>query len=71
MADLQTLQAQLDAVQRAYRSGVRSLAHDGKTVTYATAEEMRAAIASLKTEIGQIMGTATPTIGVVRSSKGY
>lgn len=67
MTDLATLQAQLDALKRAYRSGVRSLAHDGKTVTYATAEEMRAAMASLQSE----MGTATPIVGVVRSSKGY
>jgi hypothetical protein len=71
MTDLVTLQAQLDELKRAYRSGVRSLAYDGKTVVYATAEEMRAAIASLQSEIGQITGTATPTVGVVRSSKGY
>ncbi len=71
MADLGALLTQLEALKRAYRSGVRSLTHDGKTVTYASGEDMRAAIASLQSEITQIAGTTTPVIAVVRSTKGY
>ncbi|TYL86339.1 phage head-tail joining protein [Bradyrhizobium cytisi] len=71
MADVAALQAQLDALKRAYRSGVRSLEYDGRSITYTSGEEMRAAIASLQSEIAQIMGTTTPTVGVVRSTKGY
>lgn len=71
MADLATLQAQLDALKRAYRSGAHSLEYDGRSIVYTSGDEMRAAIASLQSEIAQITGTTTPTIGVVRSTKGY
>lgn len=71
MTDLATLQRQLDELKRAYRAGVHSLQHDGKVVTYISGEDMRAAIASLQSEIAQLMGTTTPAVGVVRSTKGY
>lgn len=71
MADLTALQAQLDELKRAYRSGTRSLEYDGRSITYTSGDEMRAAIASLQSEIAQIMGTTTPTVGVVRSTKGF
>jgi hypothetical protein len=64
MTDLAT---QLDAVKRAYRSGVRTLTYEGRTVVYASAEEMREAIASLQAELG----IAPTVVGVVRSTKGY
>ncbi|MGW1423845.1 phage head-tail joining protein [Bradyrhizobium manausense] len=67
MTDITTLQAQLDALKRAYRSGTRSLTYEGRSIVYADGEEMRAAIASLETELG----LSRPAIGVVRSSKGY
>ncbi|WP_025036215.1 phage head-tail joining protein [Bradyrhizobium sp. DOA9] len=71
MADLAALRAQLEALKSAYRSGTRTLQYDGRVVTYVSAAEMREAIASLNAEIAQITGTAAPTVGVVRSSKGY
>jgi hypothetical protein len=71
MADIATLQAQLDAVKSAYRSGTRTLQYEGRQVVYATGEEMRAVIASLESEIAQATGTMTPTVGMVRSDKGY
>ncbi|WFU21286.1 hypothetical protein QA649_24585 [Bradyrhizobium sp. CB1717] len=71
MADFATLRAQLDTLKRAYRSGVRTVEFDGRATTYVSGEEMRAAISSLREEISQIMGTAAPTVAVVRSSKGY
>ncbi|UQR61768.1 hypothetical protein LRP30_33965 [Bradyrhizobium sp. C-145] len=71
MADVAALQAQLDTLKSAYRSGTRSLEYDGRSITYTSGEEMRAAIASLQNEIAQITGTTTPTVAVVRSMKGY
>lgn len=71
MIDLATLQAQLDALKRAYRSGAQRLEYDGRVIAYASGDEMRAAIASLQSEIAQLMGTTTPAVGVVRSTKGY
>ena len=44
MADVVDLQAQLAALQAAYASGADSVAYDGKSVHYRSAEEMRAAI---------------------------
>jgi hypothetical protein len=67
MADLSDLQAQLDELLRAYRSGVRTVAYDGKSVVYGSGDEMRAAIASLQRAIS---GAPVP-VGIVRSSKGF
>jgi len=71
MTDITTLQSQLDELERAYRSGARSVSYDGKSVSYADGDELRAAIASLKTEIARASGTVEPTVVVVRSTKGY
>jgi hypothetical protein len=57
MTSTATLQAQLVELEKAYRSGVRSLQYDGRSVTYADADAMRAAIGSLKTEIARAVGT--------------
>jgi hypothetical protein len=54
-------------LKRAYRSGAHSIQSEGKSVAYASGEEMRAAIASLEAELG----LSRPVVGVVRSSKGY
>ncbi|MEY9348843.1 low affinity Fe/Cu permease [Bradyrhizobium japonicum] len=71
MADIVDLQSQLDELKRAYRSGARTVSYDGKSVTYADGAELRAAIASLESEIARATGTPASAIGVVRSSKGY
>ncbi|MCA1453976.1 hypothetical protein I6F35_12215 [Bradyrhizobium sp. BRP22] len=71
MTDVLELQAQLEELRRAYRSGARSVSYEGKNVTYGSGDEMRAAIASLQAEIAHATGTTLQTIGVVRSSKGY
>lgn len=67
MADMVELLAMLSELQRAYWSGARSVTYEGKTVVYASGDEMRAAIASLQAELG----ISRPVVGVVRSSKGF
>ena len=67
MADIADLIAQLDELKRAYRSGARSIQYEGKSITYGSGDEMRAAIASLEAELG----LSRPVVGVVRSDKGY
>ncbi len=62
-----TLQAQLDALRRAYRSGAHSVSYDGKSITYRSLDEMRAAIASIEAELGVRRGRVV----VVRTSKGW
>jgi hypothetical protein len=46
------LQAQLDSLREAYYSGVRTVSYEGKNVTYASASELREAIASLEAQLG-------------------
>jgi hypothetical protein len=41
--------------------------YEGKSISYGSGEEMRAAIASLEAELG----LSRPVVGVVRSDKGY
>ncbi|MCA6109597.1 phage head-tail joining protein [Bradyrhizobium cenepequi] len=67
MTDIAELQARLEELKRAYHSGARSIAYEGKSIAYGSADELRGAIASLEAELG----TSRPTVGVVRSSKGY
>ena len=47
---------------RAYRSGARTVAYEGRSVVYADGDELRAAIASLKTEIARATGTTVSTV---------
>jgi hypothetical protein len=46
------LQQQLDALREAYYSGVRTVSYEGKNVTYASASELREAIASIEAQLG-------------------
>jgi hypothetical protein len=63
-----TMQAQLDALRAAYRSGASSVAYDGKNVAYRSAAEMQAAILSLENLLGQ---STQPKRVVVRTHKGW
>jgi hypothetical protein len=65
--DLAAMQRQLDELLRAYRSGVLSCDYDGKRVAYRNAEDMRAAIASLKAALGAKVGSVV----VVRATQGW
>lgn len=71
MADVTALQAELDDLQSAYRSGVLRVGYEGKTTEYRSAAEMREAIASLQAAIAAAQGTASPKNIIVRSEKGW
>jgi hypothetical protein len=63
-----SIQDQLNQLKTAYGSGARTVAYDGKTVTYNSPEEMRAAIAYLE---NQISGPPKSNTVLVRSRKGW
>jgi hypothetical protein len=63
-----TMQAALDALRAAYRSGAQSVSYDSKTVNYRSAADMQAAILSLENQLGQI---TQPKRVVVRTCKGW
>ena len=69
MTDTATLQRQLDALKQAYRSGVLTCSYDGKSTTYRSGAELRAAIASIENELG--ITSTQPKAVVVRSHKGW
>ena len=71
MADLPTLLNQLEQLRAAWRSGHVEVAYDGKRVSYRDAEGMKQAIAALEAEIARAQGVRRPTIGVIRSSRGW
>lgn len=56
----ENLQAELDALKEAYRSGVRKLSYEGKLTEYDDEAGMRRRIAFLETEIARAAGAARP-----------
>jgi hypothetical protein len=68
MAD--DLQTQLDSLKAAYRTGTLTVSYDGKTVTYRNADEMRAIISSIESELVST-GAAPVRSIVIRSDKGW
>jgi len=68
MADAAALTKQLEALRTAYASGAQSVSYDGKTTTFRSGDEMRAAISSLQAQLG--IGGGARLI-VVRSDKGW
>jgi hypothetical protein len=71
MTDLTTLQAQLEALKNARRSGVASAGYGDKRTEFRSDEELQAAIGALEGEIAAMEGTLNPRIAVVRSTKGW
>lgn len=69
MIDVATMQTQLDALRKAYSSGLTSASYNGKNVQYRSLEEMRAAIAALENQINGGKGVGQSI--VVRSKKGW
>jgi hypothetical protein len=67
MADIATLQAQLDALRSARASGVRELRFGERQIFYRSDKEMTTAIAALEDEINQAQGTSRPRNVVLRS----
>lgn len=70
MADTAALEAQLEALKAARRSGVSSAGYGDKRTEFRSDEELQAAIASLEAEIAGAEGKR-PQLIVARSTKGY
>jgi hypothetical protein len=71
MATILSLQAQLAAVRNAYSAGAKEVSFEGRRVVYASAEELREAMASLENQINGLTGANSPGSFVVRSTKGW
>lgn len=57
-------QAQLDAIRRAYASGVTRVTHDGMTTEYRSREDMRRIIAEIEAELAaEATGRGQPVAG--------
>lgn len=67
MADPAVLQQQLDDLRTAYFSGAQTVSYDGKSTTFRSAAEMRAAMRELERQLG----SAPITSAVVRSDKNW
>ncbi len=64
---VKALQGELDALRKPYRSGIRRVAFDGRSVEYGSDDEMRSAIAALEVDLGVKRSASV----VIRSTKGW
>lgn len=64
MATLTELQAELEELKYAKRSGIQSVSHKGRTVTYRSMDELDRAISATEAEIAKLTGK--PTLRTVR-----
>jgi hypothetical protein len=71
MTDGIALQARLEALQAALASGATSIGYEGKTISYKSSEEMRAALAQIESQINGNTGANNPGSFRVRSTKGW
>lgn len=71
MADLATLQSDLEKLKRARRSGVLRVTIEGRDVLYRSDAEIARQIAALENEINQLTASNTPRTISVRSEKGW
>ncbi len=71
MATLTDLQAELEALKYAKRSGIQSVSHKGRTVTYRSMDELDRAISATEAEIAKLSGVPiVRTVRVYASGKG-
>jgi hypothetical protein len=56
-------QAQLDAIKKAYASGVTRVSYDGKTTEYRSLAEMRQIIATIEADLASQSGKRPPIAG--------
>lgn len=56
-------QAQLDAIKRAYASGVTRVQYDGKSTEYRSLAEMREIIATIEADLASHAGKKPPIAG--------
>jgi len=70
MADLATLTARRDALEKEMAAGVLTVEHDGKKVTYRSMTEMEAALGRLNRAIAAASGTARVHTVRISTTKG-
>lgn len=63
-------QAELDALKSAYAQGVTRVSYEGKTVEYASGDDLRRRIREIEGEIAATSGKKKPVAGFVRFSRG-
>lgn len=63
-------QAQIDALEAAYVSGVKEYTYEGKRVVYHSMAEMREALTYLKAELARPVGRPRARFGLVSFSRG-
>lgn len=68
---VQQLQMQLDALRTAYNTGAQSVSYEGKSTTFRSGEEMRAAIGYLEDQLNGLQGANQPRTLLVRGRKGW
>jgi hypothetical protein len=56
-------QAQLDAIKRAYATGVTRVTYEGKTTEYRSLAEMRQIIATIEADLAAQAGRKLPIAG--------
>lgn len=71
MTDVAALQAQLEALKSARRSGVLKSRFSDREVTYRSDTELGRAISALENEIAVAQGTPRATTVTIRSNKGW
>lgn len=56
-------QAQLDAIRKAYASGITRVTYDGKTTEYRSLADMRQIIATIEADLASATGRPLPVAG--------
>lgn len=63
-------QAELDALKRAYARGVTRVTYEGKTVEYASTDDLAKRIARIEREVSSSQGRARPRGAFASFSRG-
>lgn len=63
-------QSELDALKRAFAAGVLRVTYDGRTVEYASADDLLKRIRAIEAEIAASSGTKRPVAGYAGFGRG-
>jgi len=63
-------QAELDALKAAYASGTLRVSYDGKTVEYASADDLKKRIQTIESAINSANGNPRPIAGFASFGRG-
>jgi hypothetical protein len=70
MAEMSWTQAELDALKAAYASGTLRVSYDGKTVEYASADDLKKRIQTIEGAIDAAGGNPRPIVGFASFGRG-